>query len=141
MFPDSGDISLNLDLNVCIPACSEGRKLELFIPVRLSRNHYLGHLSLIFSGWWDTAPEEGEARDRAFIILKLSRTRDYHPHTEQARSFGAGITRPPVTALSLFPFPLLAHIGLPELLRCLPLSFPNPALPTSAHQTIHHPFA
>lgn len=115
--------------------------MKLFIPVRTSRNHYLGHLSLIFSGLWDAAPEEGEAHARAFIILDVSGTRDYHPHTEQARAFGAGITRPPVTALSLFPFPLLAHTGLPELLRCLPLSLPNPALPTSAPQTVHHPFA
>lgn len=59
----------------------------------------------------------------AFIILELSGTGDFHPRGQQARSFGAGITRPPVTASSLFPSPLLAHTGLPEMPRCLLLSY------------------
>lgn len=59
----------------------------------------------------------------AFIILERSGTGDYHPRRQQARSFGAGITRPPVTASSLFPSPLLAHTGLPEMLGCLLLCY------------------
>lgn len=101
MLPDSKDISSIFVLTVHTPACPEVGKSKPFTAVRVSRNHCLGYLSLVFSDLWDIAPEEGEASS---ITLGLSRTRGYHPHSQQARSPGAVITWSPVTALSLFPF-------------------------------------
>lgn len=84
--------------------------------------------------------KEGKPVPGALVTLVPNRTRDGSPQTQQARSFGAGITRPAVPALSLFPFPVLAHPGLPGLLARPPLSLPNPVLPTTAPQTVPHPF-
>lgn len=89
MLPDSKDISSIFVLTVHTPACPEVGKSKPFTAVRVSRNHCLGYLSLVFSDLWDIAPEEGEASS---ITLGLSRTRGYHPHSQQARSPGAVIT-------------------------------------------------
>lgn len=127
--PDSRDIS-----SPCGYLLAQKSKARLCVPVRASRSHYWGHPSLIFSGLWDVAPEEGEAHGGAFITQELSGTGDYHPHAQLARSFEVGIARPPVTALSLLSFPLLAHTGLPELLEaCLsPKPSTAPQCPSDA---------
>lgn len=64
------------------------------------------------------------------ITLELSRTGDRSPHTQQARSFGAVITQPPVTVLSLFPL----HWYPPWLAGAASM----PASLSSKSSTAHH---
>lgn len=133
--PDSRDISLTFVLMVHTPAWPRRQDIKALHRVKLLslpavRNHCLGHLCLIFPCLWALILEEGKPVPGAFVIPGDEQNQGGLPTNTAGKVIWGRHYQASSPCPVALPAPAASSHWLARTTSCLPLSLPNPALPT-----------